>query len=189
MTKLELREIYSAKRKELTTAECAKLSLQLYHLFFSSIDLSFIKVLHTYLAIEKNNEPDTWMIIDRIRREYPHIRISIPRISNEGGLENFYFEGLHQLKNNSLGIPEPQQGSPTPTEKIDVVIVPLLAFDQQGHRVGYGKGYYDRFLSQCRKTCSKNGLSFFDPTTDIEDIDSHDIRLDRCLTPQRVWTF
>ncbi len=189
MTKQELRKTYLDKRKQLTAAECAHFNLQLYNFFFSSIDLSFVNVLHTYLPIIKNNEPDTWMIVDRVRREFPNVRISIPRITPEGELEHIYFEGLHQLQTNAWGIQEPRQGSPTPPEKIDLVLVPLLAVDKQGHRVGYGKGYYDRFLKRCRGDCNKIGLSFFDVIERIDDVDNHDIMLNSCITPQRNLNF
>ncbi len=189
MTKVEFRNYYLDKRKKLSAGEKEQLNLQLYHHFFSFLDLSFIHVLHTYLPIEKNNEPDTWMIIDRIRREFPHIRISVPRVGEAGELENFYFEGLHQLKTNGWNIQEPKQGIPTPTGKIDAVIVPLLAFDKAGHRVGYGKGFYDRFLKQCRGDCKRIGLSFFDAVEIIADADVHDIRLTTCITPITVLNF
>ena len=189
MTKEALRKLYLDKRKKLAPDITAQFNLQLYHLFFSSIDLSFAHVLHTYLPLARNNEPDTWIIIDRIRREFSHIRISIPRITPNGDLESFYFEGLHQLQHNILGIPEPKQGVPTPPEKIDLILVPLLVLDKQGHRVGYGKGYYDRFLSTCRGDCIKIGLSFFDPTDTISDAGAHDIQLNICITPKKVLRF
>ena len=189
MTKSELRKIYLGRRKNLNPAESAVFNLQLYSLFFSWIDLSFIKVLHTYLPIPNNNEPDTWPIIDRIRREFPNVRISIPRAGQDGIIENFFFEGLHQLHTTSWNIQEPKQGVPTPPEKIDLVIVPLVVFDKQGHRVGYGKGYYDRFLKTCRPDCKKIGLSFFPEIDDISDASDHDIQLDLCITPDRVLHF
>jgi 5-formyltetrahydrofolate cyclo-ligase len=190
MTKEALRKIYLEKRKQLSQAECAQYSLQLYHLFFAQIDLSFINVLHTYLPLEKYKEPDTWMIIDRVRREFSHVRISIPKVNpvtNE--LNNFYFEGLHQIEANAWGIPEPKQGIPTPSDKIDMVLIPLLAFDMYGNRVGYGKGFYDRFLSQCRPDCRKIGLSFFEPVEVISDMNEQDMKLTGCITPQRLSYF
>lgn len=189
MTKKELRKLYLEKRKSLGEAERANVNLKLYSHFFASVELEFIKVLHCYLPIEKNGEPDTWMIIDRLRREFAHIRISIPRVGPANSLENFYFEGLHQVKPSSLGIPEPSQGIPTPLEKIDMVIVPLLAVDRRGHRVGYGGGFYDRLLLQCRPDCRKLGLSFFDVVDEITDTVSTDIPLNRCITPRGVLDF
>ncbi len=190
MNKSALRKIYIDVRKKLTPEQCAHFNLQLYHLFFLYADLSFIKTLHTYLPLEKNNEPDTWAIIDRIRREFPHIRISVPKVNpRTNEMENFYFEGLHQIEVNTWGIPEPKQGIPTPSEKIDLVLVPLLTFDQKGDRIGYGKGYYDRFFSQCRPDCKKVGLSFFDPVELISDLNEHDVKLNACVTPKQVYHF
>jgi 5-formyltetrahydrofolate cyclo-ligase len=189
MTKTELRKTYLDKRKQLTEGECFQLNLKLYNLFFSSVDLSFVKVLHTYVPLSKNNEPDTWMIIDRVRREFPQIKISLPRVKEHGELENVYFEGLHQLQTTSWGIQEPKQGVITPTERIDIVIVPLLAFDSAGHRVGYGKGYYDKFLMKCRIDCRKIGLSFFPPVQQISDVNQNDIALTSCLEPSGAHSF
>jgi 5-formyltetrahydrofolate cyclo-ligase len=183
MTKEIIRKSFLEKRSRLSTDEVAQLSLQLYHFFFSAFDLSFVKVLHTYLPIEKNREPDTWMIIDRVRREFPLTRIAVPKINSEGHMENIFFEGLHQLQVGKWGITEPKQGIGVEPSKVDLVLVPLLAVDVDGHRVGYGKGFYDRFLSKCRPDCKKIGLSLFEMIPPIEDVSDHDVRLDGTITP------
>ena len=190
MTKPEIRKLYLQKRSALSAAECIDLSQQICNHFFSAIDLSSTKVIHTFLPIEKNKEPNTWFIIDRITKEFPKIRISIPRINNQtGGLENFYFESHEQLKQNILGIPEPEQGVPTEPEHIDIVITPLLAFDASGHRVGYGKGFYDKFLQTCHDHCRRIGISFFPPVDSIDDINQHDQKLDFAITPEKTYLF
>ena len=187
MTKEKLRKIYLQKRLSLSEAEYLQLNHQLCELFFAGIDLSFVNVLHIFLPIEKKKEPNTWLIIDRIRREFPHIRLSIPRVQNQTGkLENFYFEGLHQLQKNKWDIWEPKQGIPTESEKIDMVLVPLLIFDKQGHRVGYGKGFYDTFLQTCRKDCLKIGVSLFEPVDRIEGTSPNDQILDKIVSPQQI---
>jgi len=190
MTKQELRKLYLQKRLALSEAEYLQLNHQLCENFFAHIDLSFIKVLHTFIPLERNKEPNTWLIIDRIRREFPNIRLSIPRVNNQTGeLENFYFEGLHQLQQNSWGILEPKQGVPTEPEKIDMVLVPLLVFDKRGHRVGYGKGFYDKLLSQCQSTCMKIGVSLFSPINAIEDVNVFDQPLSLAITPSEIISF
>ena len=190
MTKQELRKTYLEKRQSLSEAEYGQLNFLLYQNFFASTDLSFIKVLHIFLPIHAKKEPDTWLIIDRIQREFPHIRISIPRVNNEKGeLENFYFEGLHQLATNEWGIQEPKRGLPTEPEKIDLVLVPLLVFDEQGHRVGYGKGYYDRFLQHVKDSTLRIGLSFFPPEKVLPEISPRDISLTHAITPQNLYKF
>lgn len=189
MTKQQLRKTYLEKRQSLSEAEYGQLNFQVYQNFFSSVDLSFVKVMHVFLAITAKKEVDTWLIIDRIRREFPHIRISIPKVNPEKDeLENFFFEGLHQLKTNAWGIQEPRQGIPTETEKIDLVLVPLLVFDKQGYRIGYGKGYYDEFLSRCGPGTIKVGISLFPPLDHIP-AEPHDVRLDCCVTPQSFLEF
>jgi 5-formyltetrahydrofolate cyclo-ligase len=72
---------------------------------------------------------------------------------------------------------------------LDVVFIPLLAFDEKGNRVGYGKGFYDRFLAKCRPETVKIGLSFFEATPEITDVSPDDIRLDWCVTPEKVYSF
>src|SRR5690606_5404337 len=147
MTKQELRKIFLSKRRALSAETWQLLNTKLTERFFSDVDLTNVNVIHSFLSISKNKEPDTWPVIYQIQERYPTIRISLPRIdAKTGTLENFYFENSEQLKVNALGIPEPAYGNPTPISDIDIVIVPLLCFDAKGNRVGYGKGYYDRFL-------------------------------------------
>lgn len=190
MTKKELRKIYLHKRAALSEAEYGQLNFQLYQNFFSHVDLSFMRVLHTFLPIPSKREVDTWLIIDRIKREFPHVRISIPKVNAQTGVfDSFYFEGLHQLATNEWGIQEPRQGIPTEPEKIDVVLIPLLAYDATGHRVGYGKGFYDKFLATCRPNCKKVGLSLFEAEGRIKDASDLDVRMDQCVTPHNAINF
>ena len=70
--------------------------------------------------------------------------------------------GVEKLK-NKYGIPEPVGGTEMMPAEIELIIVPLLVFDINGNRVGYGKGYYDRFLKSCSENALKVGVSFFEP--------------------------
>jgi len=190
MTKAELRKKHLAERSALSEAEYLQYSRQIADNFFMGIEIAFTKVLHTFIPIEQKREPNTWLIIDRIRREYPHIRLVLPRVNSETGLlENFFYEGIHQLQKNSWNILEPKQGVPAESEKIDMVLVPLLAFDKNGQRVGYGKGFYDKFLTQCKPSCKRIGLSLTEPVEQIDDLNPYDIPLHACVTPAQVHTF
>lgn len=185
MTKKELRKIFLNKRIGLSESEYLRMNQQICDNLFAHVDFSAVTVLHTFLPIKANREVDTWQIIERINKRYPRIRISIPRMNNQTSeLEHYYFEGPEQLENNTWGIPEPVKGVPTPTEKIDAVLVPLLAFDRRGHRIGYGRGFYDRFLATCRPDCRKIGLSFFEGEDRIADVDEKDVALDLIVTPE-----
>jgi 5-formyltetrahydrofolate cyclo-ligase len=92
------------------------------------------------------------------------------------------------LIENAWGIREPAGDEPIDAAEIDMVLVPLLCFDKRSHRVGYGKGYYDRFLSKCRPDCLKIGLSFFPPVEAILRIGSRDIALDHFVLPDSTYT-
>jgi 5-formyltetrahydrofolate cyclo-ligase len=187
MTKQVIRNHYLTLRLALSDSEHNQLSQSLCNNFFASFDLSLISTVHIFLPIISKKEPDTRLIIDRLKAEFPHIRIAIPKINGETDIISYYFENNQQAKENKWGIPEPQYGEITPVEKIDLVIVPLLAFDLTGHRVGYGKGFYDRFLKQCKQDCKKIGFSFFDPVHKISDITSDDVILDTFITPSRFF--
>ena len=188
MTKQEIRSEYQQLRLALSPERLSLLSEKLSAFFFSNVDLSSVNTIHLFLPILSKNEPDTWLIIRKLKNEFPHVRISIPRVENDH-LANFYFESDSQLKKNKWGIQEPAFGVSTPTEKIDLVIVPLLAFDKKGSRLGYGKGFYDKFLSTCRSNCKKIGLSFFEPYLELIPVDQHDLPLDAVITPSQVFEF
>jgi 5-formyltetrahydrofolate cyclo-ligase len=190
MTKQEIRKLYLQKRQSLDEVEFQRLNHLVCDQFFATTDLSSVRVLHAFLPIEKQKEVNTWLIIDRIKKEFPQLRIAIPKINNQSStLESYFLEGRHQLEKNTWGIPEPKQGIPAPAEKIDMVLVPLVAFDKQGNRVGYGRGFYDKFLANCNADCSKIGLSLFPGVDNIEDINSRDLPLNRVITPREVISF
>ncbi len=189
MTKQEIRNHYLKLRERIKDSEYSVLSQNICSSFFSAIDLSAVQTLHIFLPIISKKEPNTWFIIDRLTIEFPGIRISIPKMKDDNTLINFYFAGKNQIKENKWKIPEPQFGEITLSHAIDLVVVPLLAFDLNGNRVGYGKGYYDRFLKECKIECKKVGLSFFDPTEEMSEINELDIRLDAVITPKRTFHF
>ncbi|MEQ9591870.1 MAG: 5-formyltetrahydrofolate cyclo-ligase [Cyclobacteriaceae bacterium] len=189
MNKVELRTSYIQKRAALSESQYLTASSQIANHFFINTDLSSTNVVHTFLPIVKKKEVDTWLIIDRVKREFPHIRFAIPKVNNQlDELEHFFFDGPSQLEENSWGIPEPTGGTVISPKNIDLVLVPLLAFDAEGNRVGYGKGYYDKFLAKCRPDCKKIGLSIFPPIANI-DANDFDVKLDYCITPKMVYSF
>ncbi|MET0298181.1 MAG: 5-formyltetrahydrofolate cyclo-ligase, partial [Flavitalea sp.] len=84
---------------------------------------------------------------------------------------------------------EPQSDHFLLPEDLDLVLVPLIAFDKKGYRVGYGKGFYDKYLANCREDCVFAGFSYFEPIPEISDRDDFDVPLDLCITPQNVYVF
>ncbi len=115
--------------------------------------------------------------------------VVVPKIAAAEQLQHFLLTDQTRFQKNALGISEPVSGIEIEALKIDVVFVPLLAFDNKGNRVGYGKGYYDRFLARCKPDCIKIGLSFFEEEQDSFIIEPTDIPLDYCVTPEQLYDF
>ena len=146
------------------------------------------KYISLFLPIEKHSEMNTFALLDEIL-----ITGGFPVLSKSNFEDNtlslFLYEDPKQLVVNSFGIPEPQFGTNIPEQKLDIVFVPLLAVNDEGQRVGYGKGFYDRMLAKCRPDCSFVGLHLFDEFVEIDDLHSEDIPLDFCITPQQKYDF
>ena len=148
-------------------------------------------MVHLFMPITNNKEVDTFSILEYFKEHAPALKLVIPKTNFEKlEMENILFDPEYTvLGRNKLGIPEPIHGHKISSQLIDVVFMPLLAFDLQGNRVGYGKGFYDRFLTGCRADVQKMGLSLFDPVEQVDDINEFDMRLDACITPDRIWEF
>jgi 5-formyltetrahydrofolate cyclo-ligase len=150
-----------------------------------------IKTVHIFLPIRRYNEIDTFSIINYFSIQYPDIHLVIPRSDFRNyRIENILYDHNSTiLVRNKYDIPEPVYGKVIDPYLIDLVFVPLLACDLNGNRVGYGKGFYDRFLKQCRRDVLNIGLCFFDPVNEISDVNESDQSIDACLTPGRIWRF
>ena len=185
-TKAVLRTEYQKRRDSLTEEQIADCSIQISNLSLT-LNIWEYSIYHLFMTNEKNKEIDTSYLLSVIQGKDK--QPVIPKIVDDYRLEHFLLNDQTPLKKNRWGIPEPLSGITINPKQIEVVFVPLLVFDQQGHRVGYGKGYYDRFLDQCSESTLKVGLTFFDPVTKIEDIETHDISLDFALTPERIYAF
>jgi len=155
------------------------------------IDWSSFTIVHVFLPISKHNEVDTFSILNYFKLEHPELIIVVPRTNfKDLSIQNILYDHEYTiLGRNKHDIPEPIHGKTITPVQIDVVFVPLLAFDVKGNRAGYGKGFYDRFLSECRPDVQKIGLSFFDPIEGIIDVNEFDIPLDLCITPGKTWIF
>lgn len=186
MNKSTLRKEALAKRNALTEHQLVELNESLLAQF-KTLDFSNIKSIHIFLPIAKQKEPNTFLIIDWLQLNFPELKIIVPKADFQSSLMCHYiFNSKLDLVNNHYHIPEPQTAERF-TGIPDMVIVPLLAFDEKGYRVGYGKGFYDRFLEHI--ATQKIGLSFFDAVAEINDVHLNDIRLDKCITPNQIYNF
>ena len=189
MTKAELRDIYKEKRLALTHAEKDKLE-DLLLIQFQLLDIEIPEQVMTYVAFEKQHEFDPQLITDYCYFKNPAQTLIYPVMNEkENAIHCSVVNDDTIFAANKYGIDEPVDGLEILPAEIDLIIVPLLAFDIKGNRVGYGKGYYDRFLKTCRKDTMKVGFSFFDAVPSIKDINKYDIKLDHCITPEKIYSF
>ncbi|WP_299984318.1 5-formyltetrahydrofolate cyclo-ligase [uncultured Pontibacter sp.] len=188
MHKAELRKTMLQRRRALSVDEVAVRSQRIADLFFQHFPLQAGQIVHVFLPIIKNNEVNTWPIIERLRLECPEVRVVVPVTDAEQHtLSHHQLTEESVLVENAWGIPEPQDAEIVHAHEVDLVLIPLLAFDKQGHRVGYGKGFYDRFLADCRPDVVKVGLSLEPPVERIADPNVYDVPLDFAITPDGVW--
>jgi len=190
MKKAELRKEFLARRSKLEPELAKQYSLMIAENFFKSFPEAATKTIHCYLPIAAKREVDTTILINQIFDLWQESTIIVPKSNMQTcEIENYIFTKDSPVNSNSWGITEPEACELCTPSTIDYVIAPLLAYDIKGNRVGYGKGFYDRFFSQCRKDVVKIGLCFFDPVPFIDDVNPHDVRLDYCITPEKVYRF
>ncbi|WP_420552569.1 5-formyltetrahydrofolate cyclo-ligase [Tenacibaculum aiptasiae] len=182
MKKNELREIYKQKRKSLSKSEIENFEQNIYTQLFE-IDFSTYKNIHIFLPIEKQKEINTYPIVAFLRKQKKTIIISKSDFKTNT-LQHYIFDNSTTLEINKYGIPEPINAIEFDVKKIDLVFVPLLISDEQNFRVGYGKGFYDRFLSDCKKDVFTIGLNFFKPIDKIEDLNKFDFPLNKIIYPK-----
>ncbi|MGY0391430.1 5-formyltetrahydrofolate cyclo-ligase [Bizionia sp. KMM 8389] len=187
MKKSDIRKLYKQKRQALSNDMVDNLSIEIANNLLS-LPIWEASYYHIFLPISEQKEVNTDYILSILSGKDKHIVVSKSDFSTTS-MSHFLLTDATVIKKNHLNIPEPTDGIPIDNSFIEVVFVPLLAFDKQGHRVGYGKGFYDTFLSKCKPNTLKIGLSFFSSEPEIEDVFDSDIPLDYCVTPTKTYTF
>ena len=185
LTKSALRRSFLKKRRALSSQEHADMSFAIANNCLK-LPIWHLDYYHVYLPIKAKAEIDTTLILTLLQGKDK--QVILPRIKGSE-LEHILLTDITKLKTNILGITEPEKGIKFSPEQIDVIFLPLLAWDKSGNRLGYGKGFYDNFLSLCKKNTLKVGLSFFDPVEKIIDIRSEDIQMDFCVNPDGIKKF
>lgn len=157
---------------------------------FQGADLPFLESLLTYWPIEENNEPDTHLFTEFLKFRNPELKVCYPKSNFETlSMQAVLTDIDTPFTKTELNIFEPAANEILLAQDVDLVFVPLLAFDKKGYRIGYGKGFYDKYLAQCRPDCIKVGFSFFEPIERIDDSNEFDVPLDICITPQNQYVF
>ena len=186
--KSELRNTYSLKRKNLSIYQINQRSILICKKLLD-IPIWDKEFYHIFLTSKKNNEIETKFILSMLAQK--NKKVVVPRLIDLNNLEHILLTKQTILKENSYGIPEPQKYNNKIIfpQELDVIIVPLYVFDLNGNRVGYGKGYYDRFLKNCRDDVIKIGVSLFEPVKSISDITRNDVALNYAITSNGIFNF
>ena len=187
MNKTELRLKHKEARQQLSDATIESKSLAIANRLLQ-LNIWSNTYFHLFLTINEQKEIDTEFILQILAGKDKEIVVAKSDFETRM-MTHFLLTDNTKFIKNDYNIPEPINGLEVPVTKIDVVFVPLLAYDKQGNRVGYGKGFYDTFLSECKPETIKIGLSFFEPEEAISDIFEKDIRLNYCITPEKTYTF
>lgn len=191
MKKEDIRIFYKEKRSNLSPHLKLKLD-DLMLIQFQQLEIDIPSLIMTYSPIKKLNEFDPQTITDYCYFKNPGQQLFYPVMVEGKRQPKIISVIVHDetvFKINQYGIEEPLDGIDMIPSEIDLVIIPLLCFDKKGNRVGYGKGYYDRFLKHCRKDCVKIGFSYFDPIDEVEDVNKFDVKLDIGITPDAIYEF
>lgn len=183
-----IRREYQNKRNALGDEEIEAFSLAIANNVLE-LPIWDFTYYHLFLPIQHKKEVNTEYLLQVLQGKDKEIVLSKSDFETHQMI-NILLTDNTKIRCNAYGIPEPIEGLEVPYKSIDAVFIPLLAFDQNGHRIGYGKGFYDRFLAQCKPDVIKVGLSFFE--TEREDFDfteKTDIPLNYCVTPIKTYQF
>ncbi|MGJ8549005.1 5-formyltetrahydrofolate cyclo-ligase [Winogradskyella wichelsiae] len=187
MKKSELRKKYKQLRKGLTENQVEDFSLEIANQLLK-LDIWNKTFFHLFLTIEEQKEINTDYILNILSGKDKNIIISKSNFEDYS-MTHYLLMDNTRIKKNKYNIPEPVEGIEIPSSQLGVVFIPLLAFDKTGQRIGYGKGFYDRFLANCKPETLKIGLSFFDVENETFEALENDIKLDYCVTPNQVFQF
>lgn len=189
MTKKELRVKYKAKRIALSNKDRNKLDdLLLIH--FQKLSFENVSTLLSYMPMPHTAEPDTHLFTRYLEHLIPGLQTAFPKTNfTDHSMQAIAVDEDTEFAMNEFQITEPAGDNIIPPTEIDLVFVPMLICDKRGYRVGYGKGFYDRYLAQCHEDIITVGFSYFEPEEHIDDLSEHDVPLHYCITPDSVYEF
>ena len=186
MTKSDLRLRYTEKRQTLSQDEVLSLSEKIFENFLVQFKPVPSQKIHCFLPITEKKEINTRIFIQYF---FDHqIRVYVPKVSH-GKLISVEITRETAYIKSFWNILEPESNIDSEEKDFDFVITPLLYCDDEGNRVGYGKGFYDEFFGNISSKALKIGVSIFPPAEKIDDVFEGDIPLDYLVTPTEVLSF
>lgn len=186
MKKSELRKKYLEKRETLSHDEVLTFSQKIFENFILQFKPIENQKVHCFLSIPEKGEVDTKLFLNYFFEN--KIRVFVPKIY-KGKLISIEITKDTPLIKSSWGIDEPESNEDCGVKDYDFVVTPLLYCDNQGNRVGYGKGFYDGFFARINPNSLRIGVGFYGPNENIDDIIESDVPLNYLVTPTEVLSF
>lgn len=187
MHKKKLREHYRQKRDALTPEQQQQWSIDIANQCLK-LDIWNYSTFHLFLTIDDLKEVQTQYLLSVLQGKDKNVVVSKSNFK-DASMQHMLLTDQTALVLNPYGIPEPVTGIVVPETQLDVVFIPLFCADSNGNRVGYGKGFYDRFLEQCKPSVLRIGLSYFEPIQSLIETNDNDVPLHALVTPRRIIHF
>ena len=143
MDKTSLRKQIREKKRAMTLREIETASEKLGALFLQSALYQNARTVYGYLPY--NQEVRTTPMLEQALRDGK--RVAVPKVYGDE-MKFIYLTDLSKVETGYAGIPEPVEDEPVADDPTALVLMPGLAFDKEGHRIGYGGGFYDKFLAK-----------------------------------------
>lgn len=179
--KCDLRQLFRNKRSKLSAQELSEASIQILEQIRTD-KLIEGNLIMLYMSSQNHQELPTETLFSLS----DHYRVCVPKVINKNGvMEAVLWDKNMTVNTNEWGIKQPLSEAYISPENIDTVVVPLLCFDTAGHRVGFGKGYYDKFLERCSKEVKTVGLSYFEPIDIITDVETTERAFKYCSNTKK----
>jgi 5-formyltetrahydrofolate cyclo-ligase len=178
-----VRQRVQQARECLDLTVCRAHAVSVAQLLLDLPELADVQSVLSYAAMPAELDPS--FAITALRQDA--VRIGYTRIEAPGVLGVHIVEGETQLIPGPLSIRQPAEDLPRlPFDQIDAVLVPGVAFDESGARLGYGGGYFDRLLPLLRDDCARIGVAFDEQILEEIPAEEHDAFVDVVVTPTRV---
>lgn len=185
MDKTFLRKQYLQRRMTLSDDKVILYSQKIFNQFSKSFEIKEGDKIHCFLPIVEKKEIDTCPWIDFFFQN--NIRVFVPKVVGSEIISIEIFPDT-KYETSRWKIREPSSNMISDVTEFDYCIIPLLYCDNFGNRIGYGKGFYDRFLSETI-VHQKVGINYFEPKERISDVFSTDIKLDFLICPNDLYHF
>lgn len=183
--KQEIREKLLEVRSELGDAEYREKSEQIVAQLKTEPEYRNAGIIHCYVSMNERKEVNTHGLLNDLVNSDKQPVVSITNFE-DGTLSHRYLQSMDDLRENKWGVLEPIKGEVASIHELDLVIVPMVGGDSEKNRIGYGKGFYDRFLQEV--SCPAIGLLFDCCLVEAVPVESFDVALDKCITESKVIT-